>query len=66
MLISAVEITDEEKKNELILFARSVGAKAIYSITCKGMAIECYDNQMYKKINKKIKDLIKQQEKKKE
>lgn len=57
MLISAVKITDVEKKNILILYAQSLGCTAVYSEKYKGMCIETSTKMQKKLIKEKIKEL---------
>lgn len=53
-IIPAVKITDPKKKNEMILYARSLGCKAVHSEIYQGMCIESND----RKATKKIKELL--------
>ena len=57
MLVPATKITDSEKKNELILFANSIGAKATFVESLGGMAINCNNQKQEKEVKKKIKEL---------
>lgn len=59
MIISATSITDEDKKNELIIYAQSLKCKAIYSEYYKGLAIDTLETKADKLIKAKIKDLTK-------
>ena len=59
MLIPTQHIIDKDKKNELILYANDLGAKAIYSDRFKGMAIETNNGEIARKIKNKIKELEK-------
>lgn len=57
MLISTVQITDPEKKNELIIYARSLGCKAVFCEEYKGMSIQSNDRKTTKQIKQKMKEL---------
>lgn len=60
MHIPTIQITDNEKKNELIHFANAKGAKAVFSDRYKGMVIEVYNKEVAKAIKRKIKELAEQ------
>ena len=57
MLISAVKITDPQKKDELIHFANALGCKAVNSQEYGGMAIEIINTKAIKRIQQKIEEL---------
>ena len=59
MRIDATKITDGGKKNELILFAREIGCKAVYNPKTEGLEIEAYSPEKVVQINKKIEELNK-------
>ena len=57
MRIDTTIITDENKKNELILFANNLGGKAVYNPKTRGMDIEVDNPEKVRKINQKIEEL---------
>ena len=57
MLIPAEKITDGEKKNDLIVYAQTLGCKAVYHEMYKGMCIEISTKLQEKLIKEKIKEL---------
>lgn len=59
MRIETPEITDGNKRNELILYANSLGCKAIYNPRNNGMDIEAQGSEKIKKIKEKIEQLKK-------
>ena len=59
MIISATSITDEDKKNELIIYAQSLNCKAVYSESYKGLAVDTLKTKADKLIKAKIRELAK-------
>ena len=57
MRIDATSITDGSKKNQLILFAREIGCKAVYNPKTNGLEIEAYNQEKVLQINKKMEEL---------
>lgn len=57
MEISATSIKNKERKNDLILYARSIGCRAVQSRKCHGLAVECQTNEQKAQIEQKIKEL---------
>ena len=52
--ISATSIKNAESKNDLIIYARSIGCRAIHS---NGLAVECETKMQVEEIKQKIKEL---------
>lgn len=57
MRIETTDITDGNKRNELILYANSLGCKAVYNPRNNGMDIEVVSSEKIKKIKDKIEQL---------
>lgn len=57
MLISAVNVKDFQKKDDLIHFANALGCRAVYSEELRGLAIETSNRKTAKEIEQKIKEL---------
>lgn len=57
MEISATSIKNKERKNDLILYARSIGCSAVQSRKYNGLAVEYKTNGQKNKIEQKIKEL---------
>lgn len=57
MLVSAKKIKDGNQKNNLILYAQSLGCKAVYCEQFEGMAIQVDTKNQKKLIETKIREL---------
>lgn len=56
MTVNAGSITDSEKKNEFILFAKTKGVQVFYHER-NGMYAECSNSKVADEIRKKVKEL---------
>lgn len=57
MVVQTKQITDEQKKNTLILYAQELGCKPVYSEEYDGMVIQVNSKKEGKLIKEKIKYL---------